>query len=932
MVVVLAVAMATPVLAVNTEVIVGQSQRETDFLTDMRSSDVEKIASSDSPFPDDKKDVDALVDAVLYEVEKGSSPQNIVDHTSKQITTPEVQVLVEEPAKEEKITAMSKIPMDNIAAFALIITFLIAFTLIFEHSKETIVESIKGTENEPIVNSIFAELTVLGFLALTCFLLNKFGLDHISYMVFGHAEADDKTKLSEMLEVVHMVLFMVMSIFIFEALGMLWVAGQESDRWGAIEDNHINITQRKILMKLWKSLATEEELLQWSFKEDGIEATANDDLPRNSPGPWELFFNFTERSQQYYDTKEKVEFTLMRQEFLHDEKDSGYDLDRTFSFKHYLVNIMGDRLGRVVELPVNQWLALEVTAMTFLALNALMQGSWLFLMCCWFAWSWFILLCAHMFLRYLKNIKALLVHQCNGFSILESSDMERFYASKYNIPFTPHGTPQTMPTPTPSQEIDDKTEATKPETTEPSTDDLDKSTEPSVDKSTQPTGDGTLPTEGLPDGSGNGAGEAEDSPDSPPQETTPLYIRPKKRRGVVSAEGRTWIGTVPRYHEMKELDKAPTCCCCLPVPFRGVDHKAEADVGKRRFYNLFTYGKDEVAFHLFVIRFFFLGTAVYMSVFYLHIVPAYIVPSYEIPQAIFLAIAGTLPGLLVYFWYIYDIIDTSILVTSVEEFRSRRIVEEVKRYQKESRSVMLLRIVCALSDKTETKTPQDPLTEQEVMTMANALQAAKHLEQHVQQYSDYLHKLTEADASLRLGQLSKCFDKVDQDEPKGYLSAKDVGKVLGKFGLWKTDGEGEAISENNLQECIDIGHVEQNPDSKGLVSKAAFLAFMVKTQDEAEHKYDSETIARWIFNQWDSEQAADGESSRSLDIGEFQNGLLKFGQSFTADEVSAIISELDLNGDGEFNEEELSRWIELHSRSDGQNVKVGLFGFGFLGF
>merc|ERR1711871_1600517 len=55
----------------------------------------------------------------------------------------------------------------------------------------------------------------------------------------------------------------------------------------------------------------------------------------------------------------------------------------------------------------------------------MLGGSWLFLMSAWLTWAWGILLLAHFFLKYLKNIQHKLMHECLGFSMLESSEMQK---------------------------------------------------------------------------------------------------------------------------------------------------------------------------------------------------------------------------------------------------------------------------------------------------------------------------------------------------------------------------------------------------------------------------------------------------------------------------------------------------------------------------
>merc|ERR1712159_150210 len=128
-------------------------------------------------------------------------------------------------------------------------------------------------------------------------------------------------------------------------------------------------------------------------------------------------------------------------------------------------------------------------------------------------------------------------------------------------------------------------------------------------------------------------------------------------------------------------------------------------------FNLFWFGKNEVTFHLSFIRFIFLGLSVYMSVFVIQIIPHYIAVVYPVWAAILISFMGLLPGLLVYFRYIFDVVALSVLTTSVEQLRNRRMVDTVERHQKEARAIMMLRMVVAMKEH--------PLEDDKIPTVAD---------------------------------------------------------------------------------------------------------------------------------------------------------------------------------------------------------------------
>ena len=70
----------------------------------------------------------------------------------------------------------------------MIIVLLIVLTIIFEIMKEFIVE-IASKNLRPIIESLFGEMTVLGFLSIITFLVTKFGyIQTLSAKLFGELE------------------------------------------------------------------------------------------------------------------------------------------------------------------------------------------------------------------------------------------------------------------------------------------------------------------------------------------------------------------------------------------------------------------------------------------------------------------------------------------------------------------------------------------------------------------------------------------------------------------------------------------------------------------------------------------------------------------------------------------------------------------------
>ena len=80
---------------------------------------------------------------------------------------------------------------------------------------------------EPIVNTMFSELTLLGFVGLGMFIVEKLDLlSGPSYRIFH-----DKETLAELFEAIHMTLFLVMILFLFNAFCLLQMGKKTSKQW-----------------------------------------------------------------------------------------------------------------------------------------------------------------------------------------------------------------------------------------------------------------------------------------------------------------------------------------------------------------------------------------------------------------------------------------------------------------------------------------------------------------------------------------------------------------------------------------------------------------------------------------------------------------------------------------------------------------------------
>ena len=113
-----------------------------------------------------------------------------------------------------------------------ILTAMVVFSVGFEVTKDKVLEDTKE-DLLPVVSSLFAELTVLGFIGLTLFLVDKMSIvGEISEDLYG-----EEGYIGELCETVHMVLFLVMLIFMGTVVALIQFGNKIAEDWKTWEDD-----------------------------------------------------------------------------------------------------------------------------------------------------------------------------------------------------------------------------------------------------------------------------------------------------------------------------------------------------------------------------------------------------------------------------------------------------------------------------------------------------------------------------------------------------------------------------------------------------------------------------------------------------------------------------------------------------------------------
>jgi hypothetical protein len=114
------------------------------------------------------------------------------------------------------------------ASVTVIVLVLVVLTIFFEYVKETIEES-ADRAMEPVIEGLFGELTVLGFLSTITFCITKLGFfSKLGVALFGEEEEEE---LLEIFEQVHYMLFFIMVFFVINVLVLMHGGKAMSHKW-----------------------------------------------------------------------------------------------------------------------------------------------------------------------------------------------------------------------------------------------------------------------------------------------------------------------------------------------------------------------------------------------------------------------------------------------------------------------------------------------------------------------------------------------------------------------------------------------------------------------------------------------------------------------------------------------------------------------------
>uniref|UniRef100_A0A7S2BR70 EF-hand domain-containing protein n=1 Tax=Octactis speculum TaxID=3111310 RepID=A0A7S2BR70_9STRA len=218
------------------------------------------------------------------------------------------------------------------ATIMVILTAMVAFSVLFEQGRERLEEATPASL-QPVLRSLFAELTLLGFIGLSLFLLDKLEAVHVlSEDLFGEEDAIGETS-----ESVHMALFSVMVIFLGTVLHLISLGSQVSLKWQRWEEN---ILDTKLIHENVRELTKR---------------------------PMSCF--------GYFHNGEHEEFQVLVYSALRRGLIDRAAVDPHFNFAEYLSTLMGSTLAEIVEIPSGSWLGLWVFMLVAWLCNVLLDKT-----------------------------------------------------------------------------------------------------------------------------------------------------------------------------------------------------------------------------------------------------------------------------------------------------------------------------------------------------------------------------------------------------------------------------------------------------------------------------------------------------------------------------------------------------------------------------
>jgi len=821
----------------------------------------------------------------------------------------------------------------------LIICVLLALSIFFELIKVKLYRSVSKSM-EKVLEVLFAELTVLGFLSLTTFVVVRANLLALLSKAIFPMQETGEDELAELVETVHFDLFLVMVIF---------------------------VTQTVVLIQLCESYLAEWKRMEDVFRDfDRVQAHREYLATHYSSNKNIHWWEFSKKAKLRFSTR-LFEYISLMKEFVQGrnvlppfdttpEKDQ---LPRHFTYSEYLRLCLAEFMAEIIEMTVPSWLFLSFFLLVFLAIMYLSLNNEKLL-----TWSWLVLGYSLMgVLEGLRRQARWRIEMCiNPLDVPSPSNNFDAESISYfhSGPFIKQASSSVV-----TRKVSDVSLNSNGPTEH----------ETSISRS--------LPQRKVSNSSLNGitSVEADDS--------TPLLNKNTVIVGktviVKEFQGGHYQGLVTRFddpyylityedgdveemesHQITKLIASPELCSSLArcpnswyaslvkglnkevvytTPdevkkqqpwrlnsfatfttgkFRGKEvdfhtvpgwcNLAVKDEGRRPFWRKFMFGaaanRQMMLYYFqskgpastcFSIRIVCFMHTVYLALLWVKFYAEFM-EIYE-NQYFFIiyVVIGVIPSLFFISAILPTIRDTAH-ASSIGCFRERKYVAKVLRDMKMASAVKSLLLLMNLQEQFSKKPPKCSTLTANMMSSVKgafvqpsepnpaawrlALEAGEDTQKIVEEIKDML-------GQKQFDEAGQLFDMYDEDGG-GSINLKELG------GLMKSLGK--VMGDSELQHVMKILDVDGNGD----ISKQEFLLWYAE-QKLKQKTETPESIAKALFSYFDD------DGSGKITASEFMDKLVLVNVGLTVDEITDLIRELDEDNSGYICEEEFEVLLKKHS-------------------
>jgi len=268
--------------------------------------------------------------------------------------------------------------------------------------KEHLTESVDKVM-KPMINSMFREMTILGFLSMVTFIITQFNfVSMLSSKLFGESDF-----LLEIFELVHYSLFFVMIFFITQVL----ISAREA------------MMTEALWLKMNKQSKCDEfakEIVK-KMKDTGFSCEHNivDDIIFKKTGKLTIF---NRGWSSEVTLEDQLSFYALREEFIKDRSSTTFlpesedsRLPADFNYGRYLGLCLGKILSRIVDVKHETWYFFVVSTLLFYFIGAFTNNTEVI------AFSWVFL--AYLFLTVERLFNLRLNNIINAFISLEGTHL-----------------------------------------------------------------------------------------------------------------------------------------------------------------------------------------------------------------------------------------------------------------------------------------------------------------------------------------------------------------------------------------------------------------------------------------------------------------------------------------------------------------------------